>query len=166
VAGFSTLFGHVFDLEMCMALRVISWNVRFPLSVIGTAYLVSMPEPSGPLLFATDQRDPLPTARAKSFPDVRVPVGASRLLRSFECGPCRSADSMRKAFVIPKGRVFEYEPTPGLADPAPTLALVAVTPDPPRCVEVHLEANFLLTREEVGVARLHVFWRGTLLVIE
>ncbi len=106
-----------------------------------------MPEPSSALLLSAEKRNPVPTAHAKPFPNVRIPVYASGLLWSIERNPRRGADTVGEAFVVPERRVLEHEPAPGLTDAAPAFALVAVAAHPARGVEVAFEAEFLLTGE-------------------
>ena len=65
---------------------------------------------------------------------------------------------MGEAFVVPEGGVLENKPSSRLADTAPSLALVPMTANPLRSVEITLESEFLLTWHEVRVFRVHVFW--------
>lgn len=130
-------------------------------------YLVSVSEPSGPLLLAAHESNPLVTAAAQTLPDVRVSIHAPRLERLLEGAASRGADTVGERLVVPVGRVLEDQPSSGLADTAPALALVAMSTDPPRGIQVALESQVLLSGHHVGVGGVHVFLgRGFLLLVE
>lgn len=147
VAAFSAALGRIFDFGVCMA-------------------LIRMPEPRGSLLFATHERNPLIAASAKSFPNVWIPIHSSRFLWFLEWTAGRCTDAVGETLVVPESAVFENEPTTRLADSAPTFALVPVTAHPTRSVQVAVETEFLLVRDEIRVARVHVlgWWRDLLFV--
>lgn len=126
-----------------------------------------MSEPGGPLLLAADECDPLIAAAAKAFPNIRVAIHASLLLRLLERASGGGADTMRKRLVVPKGRVLQHEPPSGLADSTPSLALIAVSPDPSRGVKVAFKSQFLLAGDHVGILGVHVLsGRRNLLLVE
>lgn len=78
-----------------------------------------------------------------------------------------SADTVRETLVVPESAVLQDEPSSWLANPTPTFALISMTSDPTRRVEIAVKAKLLLMWDEVWVARIHVFcWRWNLLLVE
>lgn len=128
---------------------------------------VGVSEPSGPFLFAAHESNPLVTTSTQTFPHVGIPIHASGLLRLLKGAARRSADTVRETFVVPEGTVLQDEPTSWLANPTPTFALIPMTSDPTRRVEIAVKAKLLLVWDEVGIARVHVFrWRRNLLLVK
>ena len=71
------------------------------------SYLVCMPEPRRALFLTTDQRYPIIAAPTESFPDIRVAVHSSRIMRLVELASRCRADSVAEGLVVPEGRVLE-----------------------------------------------------------
>lgn len=137
MAALPATLGRIFDLGVGMTLVCVS-------------------EPRSALLLTADQRNPLIATAAEAFPDIRVSVHAPCLLWLLERAASRSADTVREALVVPKRRVLQHEPSAGLADAAPSFALVAVTTHPLGSVQVAIKAKFLLMRDKVRVRWVHV----------
>jgi hypothetical protein len=74
---------------------------------------------------------------------------------------------VRETLVIPESAVLQDEPSSWLADSTPALALISVTANPTRRVEVAVKAELLLVWNEVGIAWVHVFcWWWNLLLMQ
>jgi hypothetical protein len=119
-----------------------------------------MPEPSSPLLLATNQCNPLIAAPTQPFPDIWVSIHPPRLLRLLECAASSSTNAMRETFVVPKRRVFQHQPAARFTNPTPPFAFIAMTPYPARSVEIAIETKLLFVWDQVWIRRIHIFWRG------
>jgi hypothetical protein len=132
-----------------------------------SAYFVGVSEPCSPFLLAADKSNPLVTAPAQAFPYVGIPIHAAGFLRLLKGAARRSADTVSETLIVPESAVLEDKPTAGLTNSTPTFALVSVAPNPTRRIEVTVKAKLLLVRDEVGITRIHVFWRWwNLLVVK
>lgn len=117
----------------------------------GKTYLVSMSEPGRSLFLIRDQGDPLVAATTQALPYIGISAHPSRLARRIKWKTGGSADTVSEAFVVPVGRVLQYEPSTRLADTAEAFSLVAMPSNEARGVKVTVEAEFLLAGGEVGV---------------
>jgi len=141
VRAFSAAFRRILNFRMCMT-------------------FVSMSEPSSSFLFAAHKSHPLVTTAAQTFPNVWVAIHASSFLRLLKWATCRSADTVGETFVIPEGAVLQNQPSSRLANPTPSFALISVTTDPARRIEISIEAELLLVWYEVRVWWIYIFRRG------
>lgn len=124
-------------------------------------YLIRMSKPSSPLLFAAHEGHPLPTDPTQALPRIGVPIYPPHLLRCHKRLPCGTANTMREAFIVPKRRVFQHEPSTRLAKPAPTFSLVPLATNPSWSVKVVLKSYFLFSWNHGRVFGVHVlFWRA------
>jgi len=122
-----------------------------------TTYFVSVSEPSGSLLLAAHKSNPLVTASAQTFPHIRIPIHATSFLRLLKWAASGGTDTMGETFVVPESAVLQYKPSSWLADSTPPFALIPMTPDPSRRVEIAVKAKFLLVGDQIRIARIHVF---------
>jgi hypothetical protein len=56
---------------------------------------------------------------------------------------------MRETLVVPESAVLQDKPSSWLANPTPTFALISMTSDPTRRVEIAVKAKLLLVWDEV-----------------
>lgn len=109
-----------------------------------------MAEPRGAFLLAAGQRDPIIAAATQALPRrsrpvsmcIRIttitpvvvmvlsPPGPANLLGGFKGPPRHRTHPMREALVVPERGVLQHQPSPRLADPAPSFALVAMSAHP------------------------------------
>src|SRR5690349_4272766 len=121
------------------------------------AYLVGVSEPGGSLLLAAHKGNPLIAATAQAFPDIRVSVHAAGLQRLLEGAASGRTDAVGERLVVPVGRVFQDQPSSGLADSTPALSLVAMSADPSGGIQVSFESKVLFSRCHVRIGGVHVF---------
>ena len=123
------------------------------------AYPISMSEPRRPLLLVTHKRDPIIARMAKALPNIRVPIHPPHIPRLMKRHARRSTNPVRERFVVPEGRVLEYQPTTRFADTTPAFTFVSVTANPTRRVEITIKTEVLLMRLHIRVLGVHVFGR-------
>jgi hypothetical protein len=130
-------------------------------------YFVRVSEPSGSLLLAAHESNPLVTASAQTFPHIWVAIHASSFLRLLKWAASCSTDTVGETFIVPEGAVLQYKPPSGLANSTPSFALIPVTSHPSRRIEIAVKAKLLLVWYQIRIARVHVFRRGrNLLLVE
>jgi hypothetical protein len=116
-----------------------------------------MTKPSGTLLLARNKSYPLITTPTEPFPHIRVSVHPPDFFRPLERGTCCGANPVRETLIIPKCTVFEDEPSSWLVDSTLAFTNVGVNANLARRVKVAFESKFLFMRNEIWVARVHVF---------
>jgi hypothetical protein len=162
-----TPFWRVFDFWVGMTLTERVSGLSHVLKILLMTYFVSVSEPCGSLLLAAHESNPLVTAPAQTFPHIGIAIHASSFLRLLKWAASCSTDTMGETFIVPESAVLQYKPPPRLANPTPPFALITVTPDPTRRVEVTVKAKFLLVWYQIRIARVHVFrGRRHLLLVE
>lgn len=119
-----------------------------------------MSEPRGAFLLAAYQGNPFSTASAQAFPKIEVAFGSPGLLGALKCRAGCGADAVRERLVIPKRAVLQDKPAARLAEATPAFALVAMSPNPSRGVQVTCEPQILFVRNKVRIGRMHVRLRG------
>jgi hypothetical protein len=66
---------------------------------------------------------------------------------------------MGETLIVPESAVLQHQPASRFADSTPAFALIAMTTNPTRRVEVAVEPKLLLVWYKISIGRIHVFRR-------